>query len=67
MEERATMKIIPQNQALVLVKEVRHIHVKQLDDLKEVADLLATGRWIAISAAVSDDGNDYLLMLGRIA
>lgn len=66
MEEQVPMKIVPQNPALVFVKEVRYIHVKHMNDLKEATDLLATGGWIAISAAVSDDSKDYLLMLGRV-
>lgn len=64
--EHVRATITPQNPALPLVKKIKHIHVRTLDDMKAAADLLATGRWIAISAAVSGDGADYLLMLGRV-
>lgn len=47
------------NPVYQLIKEVRHTC-----DIEEVATLLASNSWVAITAASSKDG--YLFALGRI-
>lgn len=47
------------NPAYALIKEI-----VQTTDMEEVAELLASNKWIAICAAKSNDG--YLFALGRV-
>lgn len=48
---------------LSYVKQVREISVKELSNVKEIAALLSTGKWIAMTAIETKDG--YLFSLGR--
>lgn len=45
------------------VKQVKEIRVKEFSDVKEIAALLSTGKWIAMTAIEVKDG--YLFSLGR--
>lgn len=48
---------------LAHVKQVKEIHIKEISDVKEIAALLSTGKWIAMTAIEKKDG--YLFSLGR--
>lgn len=56
----------PNNPALPLVKEVAEIRVCGLHDLKTMAAMLSTGKWITMAAAVSKDGSTFLFSMGRV-
>jgi len=47
--------------ALRLIKEI-----KETTDPMEVARLLATGKWIAVSAAPYGNEEKYLFVVGRV-
>lgn len=50
----------PANAVLPMIKEVR-----ETTDIKEVSAMLASGDWVAISAAIGKD-NVCLFALGRV-
>ena len=52
------------NPALPLVKEIREIVVFDQNDVKEMAAMLSTGKWIAIAAAQRVDS--CLISMGRV-